>query len=167
MNNKTKHLALLSIFTALALVLSFVESQLPPIYPSIPGIKLGLPNIVIIYSLYRLSPTHTISISLIRVFIVSLLFGNAVMLAYSLSGALLSFLTMLFLKKIGKFSCVGVSVIGAVTHNLGQIMVAILLLDTLQIGYYMTVLAITGVIAGILVGLTASILIKRTKNIQF
>ncbi len=167
MKNRTKRLAVLSILTALALILSFVESQLPPIYPAVPGIKVGLPNIVIIFSLYRLSPLDTISISLIRVLAVSLLFGNAMMLAYSISGALLSFLVMLILKNINKFSCVGVSVVGAVAHNLGQIGMAILLLDTLQIGYYMIVLCITGTIAGILVGLTAAILIKRTKNIKF
>ncbi len=167
MKKKTMRLTLLSLLTATALILSFVESQLPPIYPAIPGIKVGLANIVIIYSLYRLSPLDTIAISLVRVFAVSLLFGNALMLAYSLSGAVLSFLVMLPLKKLNKFSCVGVSVLGAVTHNLGQILMAILLLDTIQIGYYMIILSVTGLIAGVLVGLTAAILIKRTKNINF
>ncbi len=167
MKNTTKRLSLLSLLTSLALILSFVESQLPPIYPSIPGIKVGLANIVIIYSLYSLCPIDTIAISLIRVFTVSLLFGNALVLAYSLSGAILSFLVMLILKKLNKFSCVGVSVAGAVSHNLGQIGVAILLLNTPQIGYYMIILALTGAIAGILIGLCAAILIKRTKSIKF
>lgn len=167
MKKQTKRLSLLAILTSLALILSFVESQFPPIYQGVPGVKMGLANIVITFALYTLSPLDTIAISLIRVFAVSLLFANALVFTYSLAGAILSFLIMLILKKIDKFSCVGVSVVGAISHNLGQILMAILLLDTIQIGYYMIILVITGTLAGVIVGLTASILIKRINKIKF
>lgn len=161
MRHPTKKITYLGLLTAIALVLSYVELLLPPITAAVPGIKMGLPNIVIIYILYRFGLKYAACISLTRVLIVSLLFGNVVTLAYSLAGAVLSIFVMYILKRIGIFSAVGVSIAGGVMHNLGQTAMAALLLGTSEILYYMAVLAISGTVAGVLVGLAGSYLIKR------
>lgn len=166
MNNKTKKIALLGVLTGVALVLSYLEAILPPIYAAVPGIKVGLPNIVIILTLYKTGVKEAAAISFIRVFTVALLFGNAMTLAYSTAGALLSLLLMALFKKLDIFSTVGVSIIGGVVHNLGQIMVAIVLLNSTLIGYYMIILTITGTLAGVFIGLAGSILIKRLEKIK-
>ncbi len=161
MRKKTRKIALLGVLTSVALVLSYLEAMLPPISTAVPGIKMGLPNIIIIFVLYKFGIKEAISVSLIRVFIVALLFGNVMTLAYSVAGAFLSLALMAILVKADLFSAVGVSIVGGISHNLGQILVAIFLFDTIQIGYYMIVLAVTGTIAGVLIGIIASILIKR------
>lgn len=166
MSNKIKRIAFLGIMTSVALVLSYLEAILPPIYAAIPGIKAGLPNIVIVLILYRLSWKEAAAVSLLRVFIVALLFGNAMTLAYSLAGAVLSLVVMALFKKSDLFSAVGVSILGGVAHNLGQILVAIVLLSSTLIGYYMIILTVTGTLAGVFVGLVGSLLIKRLQNIQ-
>ena len=166
MNKKTKRIAFLGIITSVALVLSYLEAMLPPIYAAVPGIKVGLPNIVIILILYKLGTKEAVAVSLLRVFIVALLFGNAMTLAYSIAGAALSLLVMSFLKRLDSFSPVGVSILGGVAHNLGQIMVAIVLLNSTLIGYYMIILAFTGTLAGVFVGLVGSLLLKRLESIN-
>lgn len=166
MKNKTKKIALLGVITSIALVLSYLESILPPIYAAIPGIKVGLPNIVIIFILYKYGLKEAVTVSALRVFIVALLFGNVMTLAYSLAGAMLSIFAMVLLKKLDKFSAVGVSIVGGVAHNLGQILVAVALLNSTLIGYYMIVLTITGTLAGVFVGLAGSLLIKRMNHIK-
>lgn len=166
MKNKTKRIALLGIITTVALILAYIESTLPPLWSAVPGIKMGLPNLVIIFTLYRFGFKDAVVVSGIRLFIVTLLFGNIMTLIYSVAGATLSLVLMAILKKTNKFSTVGVSVIGAVSHNLGQIIVAIFLFETVQLGYYMIVLAITGSIAGIFIGIGANILIKRSLSIK-
>ena len=163
---KSKKTAYLAIFTACALILSFVETLIPPVYSAVPGIKIGLPNIIIIYALYKISFLSAFAVSLVRVLLVALLFGNVMTLLYSLAGAVLSLTIMVILKKTAWFSIAGVSVTGAVFHNLGQIIVAILILDTVEVGYYMLVLTLTGVVSGILVGILSAILLKRTKNLK-
>ena len=166
MKNKTKKIALLGVITSIALVLSYLESILPPIYAAIPGIKVGLPNIVIIFILYKYGLKEAVTVSALRVFIVALLLGNVMTLAYSLAGAMLSIFAMVLLKKLDKFSEVGVSIVGGVAHNLGQILVAVALLNSTLIGYYMIVLTITGTLAGVFVGLAGSLLIKRMNHIK-
>ncbi len=161
MKNKAKKTAFLGVMTAIAMVLSYVEAVLPPLYSAIPGIKIGLPNVVIIFLLYRFSFKEAFSVSFVRVFLSALLFGNAMTLAYSVSGAVLSIALMTLAKKADKFSPTGVSVIGGVSHNLGQIITATILLNSTQIAYYMLVLLITGTIAGVFIGLSGSALIKK------
>lgn len=153
--------AYLGVFTTLAMVLSYIEVLIPPLYAAFPGIKMGLPNIVIVFALYCFGFRYAMAISLVRVLLTSLLFGNTLMMMYSLAGAVLSLLTMLLLKSTNRFSCVGVSVAGGIMHNLGQIIVAIIAFDTLEIGYYMIVLTVTGTVAGILIGLASAYFIKR------
>ncbi len=162
MNNTTKKTALLGMIISVALVLAWLEAILPPIYTAVPGIKMGLPNLVILFVLYRFGLRDAITVSAVRILIVAILFGNFMTLTYSVAGAGISLLMMALLKKTDRFSSVGVSIVGAVCHNLGQIAVAIFLFDTLELGYYMFILAITGTLAGILIGIGASILLRRT-----
>ena len=166
MSKKAKKVAFLGVLTAVALVLSYLESLLPPLWAAVPGIKMGIPNVVIIFMLYRYGVKEAVIVSLIRVFIVALLFGNVMTLAYSVAGALLSITLMAICKKIKVFSVVGTSIVGGIAHNLGQILVAIVLFDTVQIGYYMIVLAITGTIAGVFIGLAGALLLKRFNKIK-
>lgn len=164
MRNKTKKIALMGVLTSVALILSYIEAILPPIWSAVPGIKMGFPNIVIIFLLYRFGVKEAAIVSFIRIFIVALLFGNVMTLAYSCAGAFLSIVLMAIFKKINAFSVVGTSIIGGVAHNLGQILVAIFLFDTVQIGYYMAVLAVTGTIAGVFIGLAGAFLLKRLEK---
>ena len=166
MKEKTKKIAFLGIATSVALILAYIEAILPPIWTAVPGIKVGLPNLIIILVLYRFGFKYAAMVSGVRLIIVSILFGNAMTLAYSVAGAVLSLVLMGTLKKADKFSTVGVSIVGAVSHNLGQIIVAIFLFDTVQIGYYMIVLAFTGTVAGIFIGLAGTILLKRLKQFK-
>ena len=161
MKNSAKTTAFLGVFTALAMILAYVEVLIPPLYPAIPGIKMGLPNLIIIFLLYKRGPLTAISISLIRIVLVNILFGNAMALMYSLAGGILSILIMILLRKFNLLSTVGVSVAGAVAHNVGQILMAMILLDTSQLGYYLVVLVITGTIAGVFIGICSSVLIKN------
>ena len=161
MQNKTQKIAFLGLFTALAMILAYVEILLPPLFPSLPGIKMGLPNIVIVFLLYRSSNVSAILVSVVRILLVTMLFSNGLALLYSLAGALLSLSVMILLKKFNILSTLGVSVAGAVCHNIGQILMAMFLLETAELGYYLVVLIISGTIAGIFVGLCGNALIKK------
>lgn len=122
---------------------------------------MGLPNIIIIFLLYRRGPFFAVTVSLVRIVLVGMLFGNAMSLIYSLAGGILSLLIMISLKHLNFLSSVGVSVAGGVFHNVGQILAAMILLDTSEIGYYLVVLIVTGTVAGVFVGLCGSLLIKK------
>lgn len=159
--NATKRVALLGICTSFALILSYLELLLPPLYAAVPGIKMGLANIVIVFLLYRVSAKAAAGVSLTRILLVSVLFGNAMALAYSVAGATLSLLVMALCKRTNLLSGVGVSIAGAVFHNIGQILMAMLLLGTAELGYYLIVLAVTGTVSGIFIGLVGAIAIRR------
>lgn len=166
MSIKPKFIAFAGVSIALAMVLAYIEVIIPPLFPAIPGIKMGLPNIVIVFLLYRRGPAFAAIVSLLRILLVSMLFGNAMALMYSLAGGILSLLVMILLRKLNILSAVGVSVAGGVTHNVGQILMAMLLLNTSELGYYLVILTVTGTISGILIGLCGAALIKRVpKNI--
>ena len=158
---QTYRIALLGLCTAVALILAYVESLIPPIYAAVPGIKLGLPNIAIVFVLYSFGWPAAALVSVVRVVAVALLFGNPMTLWYSLAGAVLSLVGMAILRHVKIFSVVGVSVAGAVLHNIGQILTAMILLGTAELGYYLIVLAITGTISGIFVGLCGGFAVKR------
>lgn len=166
MTNKAKKVAYLGLMAALALILSYVEALFPPIYAAVPGIKVGLPNIVIIFMLYRFGLKEAAAVSLVRLAAVALLFGSVMTLAYSFAGAVLSLTLMALCKRFNIFTTVGVSVVGGVSHNLGQIIVAMIVMETAQIGYYMAVLAITGTLAGVFIGLAGNLLLKYMKNVK-
>lgn len=161
MKKSSNKIAFMGLFCALALIFSYIEVLLPPIYPSLPGIKMGLANIIIVFLIYRLGFKYAVLVSLLRIIIINMLFGNSMALLYSLAGGILSLLVMAILKKLNLLSVIGVSISGGVMHNVGQILMAILLLDTTELGYYMVILTITGIISGIFVGLCGFILIKK------
>ena len=161
-----RRVAFLGLFIALAMILSYVESLLPPLV-AIQGVKIGLPNLVIMFMLYRVGSREAITVSLIRVVLVSLLFSSAMSMAYGLAGAALSLTGMMLLKKTNLFSCITVSVVGGVLHNIGQIAVAILITGTKQLVLYLPVLLISGVIAGVAIGICAGLLIKRFEKLRF
>ena len=165
-NSKIKRRAFLGLCTSVALLLSYIEAIVPPIYAAVPGIKIGMPNIAIIFVLYRFGLRDAAAVSLLRICISSLLFGNPMTLAYSFAGAVLSLAVMAVLKKTDFLSTVGVSVAGGVTHNIGQILVAMVLLGTAEIGYYMIVLAVTGTLSGVFIGLCGGFMIKRIPKIK-
>ena len=157
---KTQKLTVMALTTAIALVLSFVESQIPA-FVAVPGVKMGLANIAIVYALYRLGWKEAAIISLIRMVLVSLLFGSAASFLYSLAGAVLSLLGMALLKKTGKFTEIVVSVAGGVLHNIGQIAMASIILETDALRYYLPFLLVSGILAGVVIGLISGILIRR------
>ena len=157
---KTKKLTLMALLISLALIFSYLESQIPS-FVAIPGIKIGLANIVVVFALYKLGGREAVVLSLIRVFAVSLLFGTGASFLYSLAGATLSLASMLLLKKLHMFSHVAVSVAGGVMHNVGQIAMACILLETNVIVYYLPFLILSGTIAGVAIGLAAAELIRR------
>lgn len=155
-----KQIAEYGLMIALAMVLSYVEFLIP-FSVGIPGVKLGLANIVVIFALYRLGIPQAFVISLLRVFLMTFMFGNAFALMYSLSGAILSLFVMVLLLKTKRFSPVGVGAAGGVAHNIGQILCAMVLLETNRLVYYLPVLFVSGTIAGVLIGIISGMLITR------
>lgn len=164
MKLKSKNVAFGGICVALALIFAYIEVLIPPLITSLPGIKMGLPNIIIVFLLYRKGPLFAGIVSIVRILLVTMLFGNMMALIYSLAGGVLSLVIMIILQKFNFLSPVGVSVAGGVSHNIGQIIMAAILLDTAEIGYYLVVLAVTGTVAGIFIGLCGAILVKRIPN---
>ncbi|MBQ9935124.1 MAG: Gx transporter family protein [Lachnospiraceae bacterium] len=157
-----KDIALAGVFIALAMILSYLES-LVPIGFAVPGIKLGLANLVTIVALYKLGLKDTIIISVGRILLSGVLFGNMMIIIYSLAGAFLSILVMVLVKKLKIFSATGVSICGAISHNLGQIIVAVITLENMNIMYYMIVLAIAGAVAGTVTGILSGMIIRNIK----
>ncbi len=162
---KTKRLTVMAMTIAVALILSYIESQIPPLFTAVPGIKMGLANIAVVFALYKLGWREAAAISLLRVFLVTLLFSplGVMGLFYSLAGAVLSLLGMILLRATGLFSSVAVSVAGGVLHNVGQIAMACLLLKTRELVYYLPALMVSGIVAGVLIGVVAAILVKRIR----
>ena len=163
---KTKKMTFLALFTALAMVLSFVETFFTPMIQGIPGIKMGLPNIAIMFILYRVGWKEASIVSIVRVVLVSMIFGNVETMLYSLAGAILSLVVMILMKTFTKFSHPSISVVGGIFHNLGQILMACLITKTPQIFTYLPVLIISGTAAGVLVGLVAGMLEQRVPKIK-
>ena len=162
---KTKKVAMLGLTVALAMIMSYIEALVPLSF-AVPGIKMGLANIVIIFVLYKIGTKEAILVSLIRVILVSLLFSNVMAMAYSIAGAVLSLSVMWLLKKTDRFSFVGVSIAGGIMHNVGQIIMAVILLGTEQIALYLPVLIITGTVTGVVIGIVSGLVINRFKKIR-
>ncbi len=162
---RSQKVAFLGIFTALAMILSYIETLIPS-FVAIPGIKLGLANIAVIVILYKIGWKEAFAVSIIRVILSSLLFTTVLSMLYSLAGAILSLIAMILLKKIN-LSTITISVIGGVCHNIGQIAVAIFMTETAELVYYLPVLLITGTISGILIGLVGAITVKKMEKLEF
>lgn len=152
--------AYLGIFLALALICSYVESLIP-FYFGIPGVKLGLTNVVIVLLLYCVGTKEAFCVSVLRIVLAGFLFGNMFSILYSLAGGVLSFLVMVLLKRTGKFSVLPVSVSGGIFHNIGQIAMAALVVENYNIFYYLPVLLIAGFVTGFLIGIAAKETIVR------
>lgn len=160
MNKRTKQIADYGLLVALALVLSYLESLVPPFF-AVPGVKLGLTNVVVLIALYRMGWKQAITMNFLRILLVSMTFGNAFSLFYAMGGGMLSSLVMIALKKSDKFSMTAVSVAGGVAHNVGQILVAMVVLETWRIVSYLVILWISGIAAGIVVGVISYEVLKR------
>ena len=164
----TKKIAYMSVFTAFAIILSYVE-VLIPINFGIPGMKLGLANLLIVLSLYYLGTKEALMINVVRIIIIGFLFGNLFSILFSLSGGVLSFLFMYLLKKMKIFGIISVSAIGGISHNIGQLIIAAFVVSTYSILYYVPVLIIAGLITGVLIGIIALLIQKKIKlgGLQF
>ena len=158
----SKKIALRGLLIALAFVLSWVEMQIPYFFPS-PGIKLGLTNLVVLIALYRLSAFDAFALNMVRILLVSFTFGNMAALMYSMAGGMLSFIAMFVLKKYTNFSLRFVSVAGGIFQTMGQILVAMLVLKSIHVLWYLPFLWIGGILAGIVIGLLGEFTVKRIR----
>ena len=158
--------AYFGVFTALALMFSYIETMIP-IRFGVPGIKLGFANIMIVIMLYKSSAKEALLLSIVRIMLSGFLFGNLSSILYSIAGGVLSLGIMTLLKKQGGFSVIGVSVAGGVSHNVGQLIVAMLVVETYQVGYYFPVLLVAGVLTGLGIGVVSQEVLKRIRNICF
>lgn len=160
MKNKAAYLGL---FLSLALICSYVESLIP-FYFGVPGVKLGLTNIVVVMALYCIGAREAFLISALRILLSGFLFGNLFSILYSLAGGFLSFLVMYLLKRTKRFKVISVSTAGGVSHNIGQLTVAALVVENYHIFYYGTVLLIAGIATGLIIGIVSQEIIIRTEN---
>lgn len=158
--------AYFGVFTALALMFSYIETMIP-IQFGVPGIKLGFANIMIVIMLYKSSAKEALLLSIVRIMLSGFLFGNLSSILYSIAGGVLSLGIMTLLKKQDGFSVIGVSVAGGVSHNVGQLIVAMLVVETYQVGYYFPVLLVAGVLTGLGIGVVSQEVLKRIRNICF
>lgn len=156
--------AYFGVLTALALIFSYVETLIP-INFGIPGVKLGLANLIIVVALYKLPLRKVYLLSVVRILLSGFLFGNYFSILYSLAGGLLSLTVMAVLKRQNGFSVMGISVAGGVFHNAGQLIVAMLVVETFSVAYYFPVLMIAGLVTGLLIGILSNEMLRRLKNI--
>lgn len=162
MKNKV---AYFGVFVALALIFSYVETLIP-IQIGIPGVKLGLANLIIVIALYKMGAKASYVLSVVRVVLAGFLFGNLFSIIYSLAGGLLSLTVMCLLKRQNGFSVVGISIAGGVFHNAGQLLIAMLVVESLSISYYFPVLMIAGVITGLIIGVISNEMLKRLAKVD-
>ena len=162
---KSQKVATYGLFVALAFILSYIESLIPMPVP-IPGIKIGLANLVVIASLYTMGPKEAFSLSMVRVILIGFTFGNLSTMIYSLAGGLLSCMLMIFFSKFKLFSMIGVSIIGGVSHNIGQILVAMLVVQSSFLMYYLPFLLLAGTISGTVIGIIGANIVERIKRFR-
>lgn len=155
--------AYLGLFCAVAMILGYVESLIP-VFVTVPGMKLGLSNLAVVMALYLYSWREALVVSVVRICGIGMLFGNLFSIAFSMAGGLTSLLCMALVKKSNFLDCIGVSMVGGIAHNAGQIAVAVFLVENVRIAYYFIPLALTGLIAGILIGMLSGILVRRLEG---
>ena len=163
--NKAGRAALGGMLLALALIFGYVETLLPLSF-GIPGVKLGLANLVILSCLYVLSVPEVLLLLVARILLSGFFFGNGMMILYSLAGGLLSFCVMLIGKKTNRFSMAGVSILGGVFHNLGQLLLAVVLVWNEKLFFYFPVLLLSGALTGALIGLLSQEILNRLRPVQ-
>lgn len=157
--------AYFGVFTALALIFSYVETLIPFNF-GIPGVKLGLANLIVVVALYKMDLKETYLLAVVRVVLAGFIFGNYFSIIYSLAGGLLSLTVMALLKNRGGFSVMGISIAGGVCHNIGQLVIAMVIVETFSVVYYIPVLLISGLVTGFLIGLVSHEMLKRLVNVQ-
>ena len=158
--NRNKKLANMAMLVALAMIFSYVESLIP-INFGVPGMKLGVANLVTVTGLYFL---EILAVSVLRVLLTGFLFGNGMSIIYSLAGAVVSLLAMVLVKKMDGISIVGVSITGGVFHNIGQILVAMAVVENLKLIYYLPVLLVAGTVTGFVIGIVAGQILPVVKK---
>lgn len=163
--NSAKKTAAAGLMTALALIFSYIEVLIPFNF-GIPGIKLGIANLVVIIALYRMGCRYAFGINIVRVLVAGLLFSGLFGAVYSLAGALMSFAVMVLAKKAEIFSVTGVSMAGGVAHNLGQILVATALVENIRIFVYFPVLIFSGVASGAIIGIISYFMLRRIPQLR-
>lgn len=163
-NHTAKWVALYGMLISLAFIFSYIEAVIPIPIP-VPGVKLGLANLVSIVGLYIVGIKGTIAVSLVRIVLVGFTFGNLSSMIYSLAGGTVSLIFMILLKKTGKFSQVGVSIMGGIGHNIGQLTAAALITETAGVFYYLPFLMVAGVIAGAVIGLLGALVTARIQSV--
>lgn len=157
-----KKTAYLGLFAAIAILFGYVESLIP-FFAGIPGMKLGLANLAVLFILEKYSWKEAALVSTVRILVIGFLFGNMFSILYSLAGAALSLTVMTLMKKFSGFSILGVSVAGGVSHNIGQLIVASLIVENTSLLYYAPVLLISGVATGLLIGFLTGEITKRIR----
>ncbi len=162
---KTIRITYVGVLTSMALVLSYLERMIPPPVP-VPGIKLGLANIIILMALYLINTKDAFLITIIKSVTIGILFTGPFGMIYGLTGSLLSFFAMVFLKNFKNFSIVGVSIIGGVFHNIGQIIIATLVINNEKLLFYIPELIIFGLVSGCLTGLVAYYTLSNLNSIK-
>lgn len=158
--DKTKRLAVSAVLASLGLIFSYIEAIIP-FSVGIPGVKLGIANLVVIIALYVLGTSYAFSINIIRILVAGLLFNGVFGALYSLAGACISFIVMLMLKKTKLFSIVGVSMAGGVAHNVGQLLVAAAIISNIKLFLYFPVLLFSGMVTGVIIGVISYHILKK------
>ncbi len=161
---KTKKIAYLGLLIALAFVFSYIEFLIP-VNIGVPGAKLGLANLVVIVALYTLGEKDAFLLSMVRIVLVGFTFANMASMMYSLAGGAFSYLAMVIARKTKLLSMTGVSVLGGVFHNVGQVTVAILVLETASLVSYLPVLLIAGTASGVVIGMLGAMVTKRLEHV--
>ncbi len=160
---KSSKVAQMGLLIALAFVLSYLEGLLP-LQLGIPGAKLGLANIVLLFAIVQFSEKDALMLTIVRTFLTGFTFGSIYSMAYSLSGGVLSTIFMALMHKSKKFSIIGISVTGGVIHNIGQLIVAMIVLKTLDLRFYLGFLILCGVLTGFLIGVISSVILKNIRT---
>lgn len=160
-----KKIATRALLVALALVFSWVEAHIPAFF-MVPGMKLGLTNLVVLVALYKLGWKDALMVNVVRIVIVGITFGNAFSMIYSLSGAIVSFLTMIVMKKLTKLNIIAISVGGGIAHNVGQILVAMFVFESTKLLYYLPFLWLSGIVAGAVIGMISGLTVQRLPDVK-
>ena len=160
-----RQITTMGMLVALAMVLGFVETLIP-INLGIPGMKLGLANIVVVIALFLFDIKTAVVVSILRIILIAMTFGNMSMMFYSIAGASLSLLSMIVISKIKSFSLIGVSIVGGIMHNVGQIICAAFVVRTNGVFTYLPVLMIAGLVSGALIGIVAGLILVRLTNVK-
>ena len=160
-----RQITTMGMLVALAMVLGFVET-LTPINLGIPGMKLGLANIVVVIALFLFDIKTAVVVSILRIILIAMTFGNMSMMFYSIAGASLSLLSMIAISKIKSFSLISVSIVGGIMHNVGQIICAAFVVRTNGVFTYLPVLMIAGLVSGALIGIVAGLISVRLTNVK-